>query len=558
MKIALAQLDPIVGDIERNVGEILSAYQRAVQEGARLCVTPELALFGYPPLDLLDRPEIVARNEKGLEMLKKATIGQSCALIVGHIAANPSGRGHATQNVLSVIENGKVVFRQAKCLLPTYDVFDEARYFEPGDEPELWNCDDQKIGFAICEDLWAKAGQMKRYSFDPVEHLAKLGPDFLISIAASPYEKEKFVHRESLHADAARALKAPLLYVNQTGATDEILFDGRSFLLDGKGARQGGLPPFETGMAWVEITKGQAQWLKSTTTSPSVQPEIEVLAKGLVTGIRSYFQRTGFKKALLGLSGGIDSALLAVLAVRALGKENVMGIGMPSQYSSDHSLEDAEILAGNLGLHFEVLPIRSSFDLLNTQLAKLRGGKLKDIAEENLQSRIRGVMLMSLSNHEGALVLTTGNKSEMAMGYCTLYGDMVGALAVIGDLFKTEVYALSSWINENWGAPIPERSITKAPSAELRPDQTDQDSLPAYELLDPMLKEYLEEAASVEALTKKHGDWVPAVIRTLEFNEYKRRQAAPVLKTSSKAFGIGRRIPIAKKWDQDAVKTMKK
>lgn len=543
MKIALAQLDLVVGDLKGNRARILSAYESAESAGARVCVTPELSLLGYPALDLLDRPDVTERSDRELNSIVEATRGKTCALVVGHLSRAEAGL--KLRNSLSVIEDGKIVATQSKILLPTYDVFDESRYFEPGGEPQLWNCDGSKVAFLICEDLWGEDTRSggHRYSRDPVGEVAALKPDLLIAIAASPFEKEKVRVRESLHAQAARKIGAPLLYVNQTGATDEVLFDGRSFVVNAKGEKCVSLPAFQVRTEVIDT--GALSPLKSSQAS-----EEEVLALGLVSGIQSYFKRTGFKKALIGLSGGIDSAIVAVLAVRALGRENVLGVAMPSQYSSDHSLKDAEILAQNLGIQLETQEIQSVFKAVHTQLAGTRGGVLGQLAQENLQSRIRGLFLMSISNHEDRLVITTGNKSEIAMGYCTMYGDMVGALAPIGDLYKTEVYALSRWINAHWGAPIPESSITKAPSAELRPGQTDQDTLPPYEELDPVLKAYLEDGISVEQLASKKGEWIRGVIRTVEINEYKRRQSAPALKTSAKAFGIGRRIPVAKVWDQ--------
>jgi len=543
MKIAIAQLDPVVGAVQDNTQKILSAYEEACRGGARVCITPELSLFGYPAHDLLDRPEIFEKNEAALEELKKATRGKKCALVVGHVSRNPEPTGKAAQNTLSVLDDGKEAHRQSKHLLPTYDVFDEARYFEPGKELKLWTCDGKKVGFAICEDLWAaapksetEAQKRKLYQDDPVDLLAKLKPELLITISASPYEQGKLKLREELHSKIAKRLKCELVYVNQTGATDEIIFDGGSFWVDAQGVVQGRLAPFETVLSYVE--QGQ---------KPKALDETTMLAQALVTGIASYFKRTGFNKAILGLSGGIDSAVVAALAVKALGPKNVLGVAMPSHFSSSHSLEDAEALAKNLGIKLEVQPIKFSFIALLRQLSENRGGKLLPVAEENMQARLRGVMLMTLSNHEGSLVLTTGNKSELAMGYCTLYGDMVGALAPIGDLYKTRVYELARTINQIWGPTIPLRSIEKAPSAELRPNQTDQDSLPPYEKLDPVLKAYLEDHVSAQTLAEQNGDWVKSVLRILELNEYKRRQAAPVLKVSPKAFGIGRRIPIAKK-----------
>jgi len=564
MRIAVAQIDPVVGAFEANVKKIQEAYERACQAQARLLLTPELGLCGYPPHDLIERPEMFERNERALAELTKITQGKTCVLAVGHVARNPSEFGRAAQNVVSLLENGKVIFQQAKTLLPTYDVFDEARYFEPASEVKLWTCDGKKIAVAICEDLWAKDPSFGRrlYGKDPVENYKKLGAELIVSLSASPYEWGKTQRREALHQETVKSLSIPLVYVNQVGATDEILFDGGSFALDAKGKLLGRLPIFKT--AFGVFDAQTTSWLEPVAAEREDTPpqEIEVLARALVTGIREYFKKTGFKKTVMGLSGGIDSAVISALAVKALGSENVLGVGMPSQYSSGHSLEDAEILAKNLQIGFEVRPIKFMNATASRELSEGRG-VLADLAQENLQSRLRGLILMTLSNHYNALVLTTGNKSELSTGYCTLYGDMVGALAPIGDLFKTRVYELAHYINAAWGAPIPERSITKPPSAELRPNQTDQDTLPPYELLDAVLAEYVERGTPVDEIVEKYSkaytasatqsggaDWVRQTLRRLEINEYKRRQGAPVLKVSNKAFGIGRRIPIAKSWDQ--------
>lgn len=562
MRIAVAQLDPVVGAFDANVKKIKEAYKRACSKRARLLITPELGICGYPPHDLVERPEMFERNEKAVEELRELTKGQSCALLVGHVSKNPAEKGRAAQNVVTILEDGKRVFRQAKTLLPTYDVFDEARYFEPAEEIQLWNCDGKKVALAICEDLWAMDPTLGRqiYQQNPVECYRKLGAELLISSSASPYVWAKRTRREELHAEWARHLDVPLIYVNQVGATDEILFDGGSFALTSEGEMIGRLPQFKSSFGVLNLFEDGSEW-----ESPAAEgredeapEEIEILARALVTGIREYFARTGFKTAVLGLSGGIDSAVVATLAVQGLGRENVLGVAMPSQYSSAHSLQDAEILARNLGIRLEVRPIKFMYSTVSRELSERRG-TLAPLAQENLQSRLRGITLMTLSNHDGSLVLTTGNKSELATGYCTLYGDMCGALAPIGDVLKTRVYELARYINQAWGAPIPENSITKAPSAELRPNQTDQDTLPPYELLDELLEEYVEKRASVSQLIEKfgkkapgsHGDqWVREILRRLELNEYKRRQAAPVLKVSSKAFGIGRRIPISKIWDQ--------
>lgn len=577
MRIKIAQLDPIVGGFSANVEKIKVAYQEALRSECRLLLTPELSLCGYPPLDLLHRPEIFERNEKALREILALTESSSrstsvpCAIAVGLVTRNPSPRGREALNEVVVVEAGKIVHRQAKSLLPSYDVFDETRYFEPAKEMSVWNCDGLRVGFGICEDFWARdplgAGGFVRservmYTREPAAELRALGVDLLVSISASPFESGKVSHRRKLHQEVAKEAGVPLIYINQTGGTDEILFDGGSFVVDAHGNLVGSMKFFEPGIGQVAVdanfgVTGQGRRVQVAWESPSAPDptELEVLHLGLVSGIREYWTRTGFKKAILGLSGGIDSAVVAALAVEALGPEAVIGVAMPSQYSSSHSYEDAEEIAKYLGIPLEVRPIKFLF---STALREFSEGRnpLAAIAQENLQSRLRGLVLMTLSNHDGSLVLTTGNKSEIAMGYCTLYGDMCGALAPIGDLYKTEVYSLAAEINRRHqrglsSIRIPERSLTKPPSAELRPNQTDQDSLPPYEELDAVLRIYLESEKSVAEIQKRFPEkaWIPDALKKLELNEFKRRQAAPILKVSRKAFGVGRRVPIAKRWE---------
>lgn len=570
MRIAIAQIDPVVGNFDLNVRTIKESYERACASKARLLLTPELSICGYPPHDLVDRPEIFDRNEKALKELMELTKINSCALIVGWVARNPLPTGRSAQNVVSLLENGKEVYRQAKSLLPTYDVFDESRYFEPATQVKILDHFGFKIATAICEDLWANDPAFGRQLYgqrDPIPGFCEAKPALVISISASPYMWNKRLHREQLHAETAMKIGAPMIYLNQTGATDEILFDGGSFAVGKDGKLVGRLPFFQTGFGVLDFDE-KTQALKWVEPAPegredNAPSEMEILHRGLVSGIREYFKRTGFKIAALGLSGGIDSAIVAVLAAEALGPKSVLAVAMPSQYSSSHSLSDAEELTKTLGIPFEVRPIKFMFSTVSRDLAERRG-ELAPIALENLQSRLRGVIMMTLSNHYNALVLTTGNKSELATGYCTLYGDMVGAIAPIGDLLKTRVYELAHYINEaakkqGKTPPIPESTITKPPSAELRPGQTDQDSLPPYPILDDLLTDYVERGVSVAELEAKYasqyksptgGNWVREILRKVEVNEYKRRQAAPVLKISPKAFGIGRRIPIAKFWDQ--------
>lgn len=563
MKIAIAQIDPVVGAFASNVKKIKDAYERACQAQARLLLTPEMGICGYPPHDLIERPEMIERNESALDQLAALTRGKSCALAVGHVSKNTASFGRPVQNSVTILEAGQRVYTQSKSLLPTYDVFDESRYFEPARKVEPWICDGFRIGVAICEDLWAADPILQRrlYEKDPVDSYLSQKLDLLISLSASPYEWSKRERREKLHSDIAKRVGVPLIYVNQVGATDEIIFDGGSFVLQASGEKIGRLPFFQTAFGVVHGDFKKALVFDSPTPEKREDQnpeEIDLLCRGLVTGVREYFARNGFKKAIIGLSGGIDSAVVGALLSHSLGSENVLGVAMPSQFSSPHSLEDAEILAKNLRIRLEVRPIKFLYSTAMRELSERRGGLLHSVASENLQSRLRGMTLMTFANHDGALVVTTGNKSELATGYCTIYGDTVGALAPLGDLFKTRVYELARYMNKVWGGVIPERSITKAPSAELRPNQTDQDTLPPYAALDALLEDYIENLVPVEALIRKYGDekgtagphWVTETLKRLEMNEYKRRQAPPVLKVSRKAFGIGRRIPISKSWDQ--------
>lgn len=571
MKIALAQMNLIVGDFEQNVKTISNAYTLAIQKDADLLLTPELSLVGYLPLDLIERPEIFSRSLRALEKIKTLTLHQKTAVVVGWVRENKEPNGRRAENVISVIRNGQIELTQAKTLLPTYDVFDEARYFEPAKTHDFWIAPSgEKIIFAICEDLWGNDSHQNRiiYGKNPVDEYMKMNGDLLISLSASPYVYNKEDRREVLHGEIAKKCALPLLYINQVGATDEILYDGQSFALDSNGQKIIRLPYFKDSFAFFEFEK-RTKNLKCLTLENSEKnnetisfndkknKDLDVLIFGLIVGIREYFKKTGFQKAILGLSGGIDSAVVAVLASEALGAKNVLGIAMPSEYSSAHSLMDAESLAKSLGISYEIRPIKGLFSYAHREIEEAYEGdhgKLKSIAEENLQSRLRGLILMTLSNQENALVLTTGNKSELAMGYCTLYGDMCGSLDPIGDLLKTKVYEVAHRLNALFfmagkSSPIPQSTLEKAPSAELRPNQKDEDSLPPYSELDLFLEKYLEASVSIEQLEKEFS-FTHEILRKLEFSEFKRKQAAPVLKVTSKAFGVGRRVPIAKVWDR--------
>ncbi len=553
IKIALVQLSPVVGAIESNFKQIRDAYERACGERARLVLTSELALNGYPLNDWIERPEVLEETELFLDQLAGLTRNQEAALVVGHISESPPGSERLFQNSITVFQGGQRVFCQAKSLLPDYDVFDESRYFQSAESLQVWNCDGVKVAFAICEDLWAESGDLGRHRYrrDPVSEMKSLGAQVVVSLSASPYEWGKSHLRERIHSKIAQTLNVPVVYLNQVGATDELLFDGGSFVLNMDGQKVLQLPYFKGAQVVLDLER--------TLAGPCLEGaqwnEWEVLIDGLIVGIRDYFLRTGFSKAVLGLSGGIDSAVVAVLAVAALGAENVLAVAMPSQFSSSHSLEDAEILAKNLGIRLEVRPIKFAFATLSRELSELRG-QLQSVALENLQSRLRGTILMTLANHDSSLVLTTGNKSEIAMGYCTLYGDMNGALCPLGDLYKTQVYELAEYWNNARANVIPARVFSKAPSAELRPNQTDQDTLPPYDVLDRVLFGYLEENQPLRVLEDRFKGELPGtgagsvrdLARRVNLNEYKRRQSAPILKVSAKAFGMGRRVPIAKRY----------
>ena len=555
MKIALAQINPTVGDFAGNTRKILEFASRAEAEGAGLVVFPELAVCGYPPADLLEKTVFVARAERAVDEIARWTdVPGHPAVLCGTVMQAASSVGKQARNVAVLLDGGKVAFAQQKMLLPFYDVFDEQRYFEPAALQALTCVAGEPLAITICEDAWNDKGFWPRpmYRVDPVEVLMKewgsqpkelaARPRIIVNISASPYWQGKQQVREKMLAALAERHGAAVAMVNQVGGNDSLVFDGASLVIrpDGQVAARGA--SFAEDLV-VFDTEG----LRAL---PEVAPdEVADMWKALVLGTRDYVRKCGFSKALVGLSGGIDSALVAAVAVEALGAENVVGVGMPSEYSSLGSIEDARKLAKHLGIRFELLPIHDVFAQYRKVLAPLFEGTAFGLAEENLQSRIRGALLMAISNKFGALVLTTGNKSEMSTGYCTLYGDMVGALAVIGDVMKTKVYALSRYVNRT-AEVIPWATIEKPPSAELRPEQRDTDSLPPYEVLDPMLEAYVERYLSAEQIAEEQNvdvALVRSVIQLVERSEYKRQQAAPVLKVTRKAFGMGRRFPIAVK-----------
>lgn len=529
MKISCAQLNPIVGDISGNTLKILKVIDENTHNPVDIILFPELCLCGYPPKDLLLYDVFIKDIKTGLEAIRKATEGSETTFFIGHPEENDSKQ---LMNRCTVIQNGNSIATYDKQLLPTYDVFDESRYFTPGTHSVIVEIKNTKVGVSICEDAWDSG-----YSHSPLQSLADNGAELIVNLSASPYEMGKENIRKSVFQAHAQALNLPIVVVNQVGANDELLFDGHSFACDEKGQLIAEAPGYEEG---VYVMNSDLQYTQ--------KEPLEILHNALVTGIRDYVTKSGFSKVLIGLSGGIDSAITATLAVDALGAENVLGITMPSEYSSEGSISDSIELAQNLGIEIHELPINAIFSQYTHTLSPLFKNLPFDLAEENLQSRIRGTLLMAISNKFNRLLLTTGNKSEMAVGYCTIYGDMNGALGVIGDLYKTKVYELAKQLNRH-NIRIPIATIEKAPSAELRPDQKDQDSLPEYDVLDSILKRFIENKESTEAIIAAgfEPETVKRITRLVKINEYKRFQAPPILKLTPTSFGTSRRMPIVSK-----------
>jgi NAD+ synthase/NAD+ synthase (glutamine-hydrolysing) len=545
VKIALAQINPTVGDFSGNAQKILDNSARAAEQGAELVMFPELSVCGYPPADLLEKPSFVERSEDTVQCLAEATEKLGIAVLCGAVTASRAGAGKRVSNSALVLAEGRVAFQQQKMLLPFYDVFDEQRYFEPAKKQCGFTLGAERLALTICEDAWNDKTfwQTRLYAVDPVDELMKQGTSLILNISASPYWRGKRQTRLAMLSAIARRHRTPVLMVNQVGGNDSLIFDGTSLAFDADGELFGQGRSFEEDLLLVDTASLQSE-LHSTMAGLDAGTY-----QALVLGTRDYIRKCSFSKAVIGLSGGIDSALVAAIAVDALGKENVLAVGMPSPYSSPGSIADSEKLAANLGVNFEVLKIGGIFSEYTTTLSTLFAGREPDITEENLQSRIRGALLMAISNKLGALVLTTGNKSEMATGYCTLYGDMVGALAVIGDVIKTNVYRLARYVNRE-AEVIPEAILEKPPSAELRPGQVDTDSLPPYDVLDPIIEAYVERYETPENIAQQYGidlELVRSVVKLVERSEYKRQQAAPVLKVTPKSFGMGRRFPIAVK-----------
>jgi len=541
VRIAVGQVNSVITDFMNNAKNILALIKRAKEEGSELIVFPELSVCGYPPMDLLDLDNFVEECMKAVRFIQHRA-PKNIGVVLGYVDQNRSYTGKKLMNVASLIYDNRIVFSQAKTLLPTYDVFDESRYFEPAKHRRVVEFKGKKLGIAICEDMWWEQEKHsgEKYATDPVKDLLDQGAQVLLVPSASPFYAGKLKVRYSLISEINKKAGIPVVYVNSAGANDSLIFDGRSMYVSAEGRLELLAGAFAEDFAVIDTEK-------SNGTISLTEDKYADIEHALVLGIRDYIHKCGFSRVHLGLSGGIDSALTTVLAVFALGKENVTAFAMPSRYSTEASLEDARLLCKNLGIALRVISIENIFPAFLSSLKPVFGDKKADVTEENLQARIRSTLLMAYANKFGSILLTTGNKSELATGYCTLYGDMSGALGVIGDLFKTEVYALAHAINAR-GEIIPQSILSKAPSAELRHNQTDQDTLPAYELLDKILYAYILQHKTKGQMIEMgfDKDLLEQVLTMVARAEYKRRQAPPVLKISPRAFGTGRRIPIAR------------
>jgi NAD+ synthase (glutamine-hydrolysing) len=548
MKIAAAQLNPTVGDIEGNLEKLTEAVKRGAADGADLVVFPELFLTGYPPKDLLERVDFIAGVQEAVQRICRLSLEYlEVGVLFGSPLRDEKNRGGKTFNAAMLVSGGKVTGVQHKSLLPTYDVFDETRYFDHAQDIGVITFKGERLGISICEDAWNDPVLWPGnhlYTYDPIEHLAQKGVSLLINISASPFSIGKEAIRYRLIAGHAKRHHIPFLYVNQIGGNDELIFDGRSLFVGAEGAPVCVLPAFRESIQMIDTTRS------SRVVEYIPQDRIESVLEALILGTRDYMAKSGFSKAVVGLSGGIDSSVTMCIAARALGRENVLGVAMPSPFSSRGSIEDAERLSRNLGISFKIIGISGVYQSYLDTLKDHFVGMKPDITEENIQARIRGNLLMAFSNKFGYLVLSTGNKSELAVGYCTLYGDMSGGLGVISDVPKTMVYELARYINREKEI-IPQSTIDKPPSAELRPNQKDQDSLPPYETLDEILYLLIEEGLSTEGIVERgfEAETVRWVAKTVQRSEYKRKQAAPGLRVTSKAFGVGRRFPIAARYE---------
>lgn len=541
MKVGIAQINAVVGDFPGNVKRLMAAYRECLDAGAEIVVTPEMSLVGYPPRDLVFKSQFVPKCLQALDYLADEV--RKVPLIVGYVDHNTDVSGKPFRNAAAWLENGEIRHRIWKTLLPTYDVFDERRYFEPGEACEVIQWRGHRIGITICEDLWTEDYlQRPFYDRDPAAELAARGIEVMLNLSASPFHLGKPATRRALMADVAKEHGFPIVYANSVGGNDQLVFDGNSLAVAADGSLLAQLPGFQEANVVVDLAAPKE-------IAVAEQEDAADLYQALVLGLRDYVTKTGFSSVCLGLSGGIDSAITAVIAADALGPENVHGLTMPSGFSSPGSVDDSLALAEKLGIRCDTVPIQETFQSVKAALKPVFGDAPEDVTEENMQARIRGLYLMSLSNKSGNLLLTTGNKSELAVGYCTIYGDMCGGLAVISDLPKTKVYEVSRWINREREI-IPWNTIEKPPSAELRPDQKDQDTLPEYEVLDAILELYVEQMLSADEIVERgfEESLVRWIQRRVDLNEWKRQQAAPGLRVTSKAFGMGRRMPIVQRF----------
>ena len=543
MKIALAQINVIIGDFESNTRKILNYISLAKKQGADMVIFPELATTGYPPRDFLDFSDFIDKAEQSIEQIKQ--VSNDIAVVIGTPTRNPVIEGKDLYNSVVFLYQGKEVYRQHKTLLPTYDIFDEARYFEEATEWQTVNFKGYKIALSVCEDLWNLGNENPLYTINPMAQFMPQQPDFIINVSASPFDYMHAAERIRILKENVKAYQIPVFYVNHVGAQTDIIFDGGSLVVGPNQTVYTEMPYFKETLQIVDLGKVKT----NNTNREQIKEKIPLIHDALVLGIKDYFGKIGFKTAVVGLSGGLDSAVTTVLATEALGKENVRVLLMPSQFSSDHSIKDAEDLAKNLGIRYDVVPIKDIFESYTQRLNPLFEGRDFDVTEENIQARIRGNLLMAISNKFGNILLNTSNKSEMSVGYGTLYGDLAGGISVIADVYKTEVYDLARYINRDKEI-IPINTIQKPPSAELRPNQKDSDSLPDYDILDPILKQYIEARLGPKEIIAQGYDrsLVERILKMVNRNEFKRHQTAPVLRVSPKAFGMGRRMPIVAKY----------
>ena len=547
MKISIAQLDFVIGDFEGNLQKIKGAVQEALGHQADLICFSELSICGYPPRDFLEFDHFIHSCQTAVEELLE--LSHHIAIVVGAPVINPVVEGKDLYNAALFLHAGEIQYTYHKTLLPTYDIFDEYRYFEPGNTFDVVEFKGLKFALTVCEDIWNIGNENPLYTVSPLDEITKkYNPDVILNLSASPFSYDHQSNRKEILKANVNRYQIPIFYVNQVGAQTEILFDGGSMVMNGQGVLVSELPYFESCIQTFDLD----QVISETQSTPAITPsKIDLIHSALISGVKGYFEKLGLKQAILGLSGGIDSAVTAAVAVAALGAENVKGVLMPGPFSSDHSIEDARALALNLGMPYEIIPIQSVYDSYLHLLQPFWEGRSFDVTEENIQARIRGMILMALANKYGYIVLNTSNKTEAAVGYGTLYGDMCGGISVLGDLYKMQVYELANWINKD-GIVIPMNSIHKPPSAELRPNQKDSDSLPDYEILDQILYQYIEQRKGPAAIIEMGFEEaiVKRALRLVNLNEFKRYQTAPTLRISPKAFGMGRRMPIVGKYLQ--------